>query len=756
MKKKNHWLIGLTLTCLIIWSYWLNPPWIHRLELLVQTLHFHLRGPVAPGPEVVIAAIDEKSIDELGRWPWPRKTMARLVDKLVERQAKVIAFDVVFSSPDESSGIESLKNLQKEVKIVTQNDFVHETIDRYIRKSDSDTHFAEALKRSERSVLGYFFHFNPLGLFHLTEEEKHRYFENIKPSQFKGFIKSKSDINLSTMNFRSAQIVESNIQILSQSTPMAGFVSMDVEPDGSIRKLPLIVRYHDRVSKQDYFFPPLSIRVLEKYLEATLLFKVGEFGIEKVLLNSEEPIEIPTNDQGELQINYLGKQRTFPQISIADILNENGNFIPDGALKGKIVLIGATASGLEDVKVTPFDPVFPGVEIHATVIDNILRQNFLHQPKWTLLGETGYLLFWGIVLTFVYSRIRPVFGILAGLAVMVLQLAFTHWIMEKYHLWITDVFPLLENVIIFASLMMYRYNTEEKQKQSIENMFSKYLSSTVIDQLMKDPNNLELGGEKKELTAFFSDIAGFTSLSEKLPPDEQVNLLNAYLTEMTEILFKYEGTLDKYDGDSIKAFFGAPLFFEDHSKRACWVCIEMQEKLLELRTVWQREGKPGLFMRIGINTGEMVVGNIGSKDRMNYGMSGDSVNLAARLEGANKQYSTMAIISESTYEQAKEFIEVRELDSIRVVGRNLPVKIYELLGKKGEINSKIRAILPAYNTGLYHYKMKEWEAAEACFNKVIQRRPLDGPSSALLERCKYFRDHPPEKNWDGVYTFSYK
>jgi adenylate cyclase len=283
------------------------------------------------------------------------------------------------------------------------------------------------------------------------------------------------------------------------------------------------------------------------------------------------------------------------------------------------------------------------------------------------------------------------------------------------------------------------------------------MSPKVIDKLLEDPAGLKLGGEEKELTAFFTDLGKFTTFSEQLSAEELVNLLNEYLTEMTEILLKHEGTLDKYDGDAIKAFFGAPVYFKDHAKRACWVAIEMQEKLERLREKWVAEKKPELYMRIGINTGMMVVGNMGSKNRMNYGMNGDSVNLAARLEGANKEYGTFTLISESTYEQARDFIEAREIDYVRVVGRSKPVRIYELFGKKGFMDESIWKVLPLYNEGLTFYKESKWKEAIDYFKKALEELPEDGPSLALLKRCQLLqRDSRMGKDWDGIYSISSK
>lgn len=747
----------MLITALAVFGYRLGPPSMERLEMLLRDAHFQVRGPLRPGPEVVIAAIDEKSIDEIGRWPWPRKTLAELVEKLVALQAGVIGFNMVFSSPDESSGAETLRELQLELEPLAESTPVlNETLDRYLMAADYDALFAQALARSDRSVLGYFFHFDPEGLDHLTQQGRHENFTNILSGQFKGFIKSQGSISLDLMEFRTAYAVEANIPALSGPQQQTGFVSMDVEPDGSIRKLPLIVRYFDPVTRKNYFFPPLSIRILEMYLKGTLLFRVDEFGVEKVLLDSPTPVEIPTNEKGEMEINFLGKRGTFPYLSVTDILHDRVSLATLELIKGKIVLVGATATGLQDIQVTPFDPLYPGVEIHATVIDNILSQNSLHQPEWIVAADSGYLILLGLLLTWIYSRIKSVYGLAVAAVVAAVDFYFSQWVFENKNLWFTNIYAQLENLLIFSALMIYRYNTEEKQKHYIQNVFTRYMSPGVIDQLLKDSGKLKLGGEQKELTAFFSDLEGFTALSESLPAEEQVQFLNTYLTEMTDILLKYQGTLDKYDGDAIKAFFGAPLYFEDHAKRACWVCVEMQERLKKMRRRWRKEGKPELHMRVGINTGPMVVGNIGSKNRMNYGMSGDSVNLAARLEGANKEYGTHSILSETTYQQAKEHIEVRELDSIRVRGRIAPVKIYELLGKRGDISNDVLMLLPIYKKGLEHYKRREWKDAVVCFKSALVLRPKDGPSATLLKRSIYFQKKPPPSKWDGVIGLHYK
>ncbi len=751
------WALGVLITISVAALYWAYPPALHRLEILFQNAHFLWRGPVKPGPEVVIAAIDEKSLDELGRWPWPRQTVARLVDKLVENDVKVIGFDLVFSSPEETATQRTLDRLKQEIQSLSGPQTpAAALIDRYVQEQDPDAALAQVLRKSRRAVLGYFFHFEQEAVRHLDAETRHRYFENIRPAQFGGFIQSDPDLDLAAIDFRTAYAVESNVEILSEKLRRSGFISFDVESDGSLRKLALIVRYRDDKTGADHYFPPLSVRVLEKYLGGSLFFKVAPAGVQSVILDSGEPIVIPANERGELAINFLGGRKTFPHVSITDIVHDRKEHFPPGGLKDKIILIGATATALGDNKVTPFDPILPGVEIHGTVIDNILRNRALLQPQWVPVADTLLLVVLGIGLVWFYGRVRPLYGAGAMLLITAALFGFNHWMFLKQRIFLTNVFPHLEHFLIFSGLMVYRYVTEEKQKQFIQKTFSQYLSPKVIERIMKDPDQLKLGGEQKELTAFFTDLAGFTTFSEKLTPQELVSLLNEYFTEMTDILLSYEGTLDRYDGDAIKAFFGAPVYFEDHAVRACYVCIEMQERLAVMREEWKQAGKPDIHMRVGLNTGLMVVGNMGTKTRMAYGMNGDSVNLAARLEGANKVYGTFSLISETTYAQAKDFIEVRELDSIRVVGRKNAVKIYELLGKKGLLDETMQTLLPLYNRGLEQYKRQNFQEAEALFEQVLSIRPDDGPSKTLLKRCRELKDRDLSPSWDGVYTLTSK
>lgn len=750
-------LVGLGITGLSLFLYYFPPAFLNDLELLYQKAQFHWRGTESAGTDVVIASVDEKSLDKLGRWPWPRDVFGRIVDNLTAMGAQVIAFDMVFSEADESGGLPGFLTLKDKLdRQGIKEPVIRSLIDESILSADHDSQFGRSIKNSRRVVLGYFFHFNSFGLDHLTRSELDQNFQNIKPTRFRGFIKSEQSIDPADFNILSAYAVESNLSVLSKHTRNAGYFSFDVEADGTLRRQPLLVQYRDANSGRDFFFPSLAIKAIEKFLKGTLLFKVGSAGVEKVLIDSKQPIVIPTNTEGEIMINYLGAQGSFPYISLADVYAPDKEGLNPEVFKGKIVLVGATATALKDIRLTPFDPVFPGVEIHATIVDNILRGQSLYHPAWLEFAEAGFLVFWGIVLTVLFARTNPILGLGLWIALNFGYFCMVQWLFVNERFFFFGTLPTLQSLAILSLMIAHRFLADQDQKKFIRGVFDQYVSPEVVDRLIANPDNMKLGGEQKELTSFFTDLAGFTTFSENMTAEAQVKFLNEYLGEMTDVLLRHNGTLDKYDGDAIKAFFGAPIFFSDHAAKACLVGIEMQNRLGELRQKWKDEGLPELKMRIGINTGMIVVGNLGSKTRMSYGMNGDAVNLAARLEGANKFYGTWSMISESTYLQAKEVVEVREMDHILVVGRKKPVKIYELLGLKGSLDPEMRKGVATYEKALESYRCGDWNLAIKLFKESLQMNPEDGPSKVLLTRCLELEKTPPEEPWQGIYTLSSK
>ncbi|HEX7534882.1 MAG TPA: adenylate/guanylate cyclase domain-containing protein, partial [Syntrophales bacterium] len=474
-----------------------------------------------------------------------------------------------------------------------------------------------------------------------------------------------------------------------------------------------------------------------------------KFGIEGIKIGD---INIPTDEKGRMLVNYLGPGKTFPHYSISDIIK--GRLSPD-TFKDKIVIVGATAIGIYDLRLTPYSSVFPGVEIHATAIDNILHGNFLHRSSGTSLLDVCVIVFCGLLIGIVVPRVKAVQGMILALLIVTVFVVVNAFIFSRYNLWLNVVYPALTMIIIYLGITVYRYITEEREKKKIRGAFQYYLTASVINEMLKDPSKLKLGGDKKDLTVLFSDIRGFTTISEKLTPEDLVRLLNEYLTEMTNLVFKYDGLLDKYMGDAIMAVFGAPLDQPDHAVRACRTALDMMEELRKLQKKWADEGRPVFDIGVGINSGDMVVGNMGSDMRFDYTVMGDMVNLGSRLEGINKEYGTNIVISEYTYAAVKDALFCRELDSVRVKGKKLPVKIYELLGEKKDAEKWERAV-SLFEEGLLKYKLGLWDEAIAAFRKVIEVKQDDAPAKLYIGRCEELKKNPPEGPWAGVFTMTRK
>lgn len=553
------------------------------LDSVLYDFKFKIRGHLKPDKDIVIVAIDEKSIEKLGRWPWPRRVHARLIDILVQKGAKVVIFDVLFTEFDKSDPL-------------------------------SDKVFHQVVKRSRRTVLGCFFHISQDG----------------SPAKILLPIYEKLGSN------------------------RVGFVNIFPEMDGVCRRLPLMREFKGRE------IPSLSLAGLAIYYNKT-----------PSEIIAEKKIVLDVND--EMLINYRGGFEMFDYISYADVIDGK---IPKEKIKDKIVLVGGTATGLFDFKPIPYAPVFPGVEIHANAISNIINGNFLRPVSgvWAFL----MVLIFCAASGFYLAKLGAWGGSVFAFLVLFGYLFFSYLLFLK-NFSFSYIAPIVTVILCYIGIVVYRFFTEEKEKKHIKKTFSYYLSPHVMNEVLSDPSRLKLGGEKQFLTVLFSDIRGFTTISENLKPEEVVCLLNEYLTEMVKVIFKYDGTLDKFMGDAIMAFWGAPIPQNDHALRGVSAAIDMIKSLKVLQSKWRSEGKSVLEVGIGVNTGDMVVGNMGSLDRMDYTVIGDNVNLASRLEGLTKEYDTQIIISEYTYNIVKEQIETKYLGEVKIKGKAKPVKIYSVV-----------------------------------------------------------------------------
>ncbi|MBW2324115.1 MAG: adenylate/guanylate cyclase domain-containing protein, partial [Deltaproteobacteria bacterium] len=497
---------------------------------------------------------------------------------------------------------------------------------------------------------------------------------------------------------------------------------------------------------------PLSLQTLRFYLDdAPASTYVSEVGVEKVMVGK---YELPTDELGRYLVNYRGPSYTFPHYSIADILEKR--FKP-GTFKNKIILTGATAVGVYDMRTTPFETNYPGLEVHANVIDSILRQDFLVRPQWTTLLDIGMMIVAAVILGLVLPKISAVVGVVFGLGLLMAEGGLNYLFFSK-GIWLNLIFPSITVILVYTGITAFRYITEEREKKKIKGAFQTYLHPSVVNEVLKNPDMLKLGGQKKVLTVLFSDIKGFTTISENMDPEALVHLLNEYLTAMTDLVFKYDGLLDKYEGDAVMAIWGAPLDLPDHPLKACRTGLEMLSELQRLREQWAQEDPaiPNIDIRIGLNTGLMVVGNIGSETRFDYTVIGDEVNLGSRLEGASKEYGTNIIISETTYEHVKDVMLCRELDLVAVKGKSQPVRIFELIGENGKVPQEKIELVHGFSQGLRAYQTQQWDKGKKIFSEMNALYPEDEPTKLFLRRVVDLKKNPPPKNWDGVFVMTTK
>ena len=738
----NPFTLTLGSILLVVILFLTGTPILDMVELKTYDLRFRSRGQLNPSPAVVLALIDEKSLDTEGRWPWPRSTLARLLDYLSEDGARVIGFDIGFLEPDENSQLGFIDQLGRKVQSL---DIKDNKLDDFIRESkkdaDNDLALAEAIKKSSAAViLGYFFHMSEADLdYRIEPKEINNQLKGIRNSKYPFTVYENTDMAFDP--FISAYAPESNLSIFTDVAAGSGYYSVKSDPDGVVRWMPLIIKCGDNI------FPPLSVMCAWHLLgKPQLMVKVAEYGVEGIQMGDRF---IPTDENGQLLINYLGPPKTFPHVSISDIL---GGKIPKGAFQNRIVLVGATAMGTHDLRTTPVSPLYPGVEIHATAIDNILLQEFMTKPKWSMVFDMLAIIILGTLTGVALPRMSAVKGIFFAAGLFLVYIFIARFLFVDNRVWLNIVYPLLALAVNYTALTVYYYLTEERERKKIKGTFRHYVAPLVVERMLKDPDMLKLGGEEKVLTVLFCDLQGFTSYSEKYAPHEMITFLSEYFEKMSEQIFNYWGTLKEYVGDELMAIFGAPLEQEDHADRACDAAIAMRDQLRALREEWSKIGRPPLRARTGINSGPMLIGNLGSKYRFAYGALGDHVNLGSRLEGLNKQYKTEILIGENTARLVGNSFQLRQIDSVRVVGKQECVVVYELLARADTpLTEAQELVMSAYAAGYEAYCSQHWDDALGLFGRALEAIPDDGPSKTMAERCRYYQQSPPPDDWDCVF-----
>jgi adenylate cyclase len=701
---------------------------IKSLEYMAYDTRLEISMPRKRDDRIVLIEIDEKSLSEVGRWPWNRSVMASLVDKLFDTyHIDLLGIDVVFPEPDDSSGLKKLQMLAKG-PLKNSPDFLH-TLKKIEKTLDYDSLFTQSLK-NRRVVLGYSFG------------------GNSKVGKLpKPFI---SEAELPVHSYKATGFA-ANLPIFQDNALTAGHFTIIPDADGIVRRIPMLYNYNGQ------FYQSFSLAIAWAALGSPDielgLVTNGEASYQLEFLQLANR-QIPVDEYIQTLIPFRGRSGHYPYISASDVLY--GRIKDKTLLKNKIVLLGTSAQGLSDSRATPIQENFPGIEIHANLISGILDDNIMSVPDSIIGLEIILLIIIGGLMIIVLPLLAPLTATFATFAIFGSIFVFNLiiWNQLQLVLPLATIFLLIWTLFLFN--MSYGYILESSNKRHLKKLFGQYVPPELVNEMNKNlGKKFSMECESKTLTVLFSDIRGFTTLSEGLKPKQLSQLMNDYLTPMTSIIHQHRGTIDKYMGDAIMAFWGAPLEEPQHAGLALDAAMAMLKHLESMQSEMKAKGWPTIKIGVGLNTGQMSVGNMGSKFRMAYTVLGDAVNLGSRLEGLTKQYGVAIIVSETTKCAVPEYI-YRQLDSVKVKGKEEAVNIYEPIGKAKEIDESVKTEINAYEQARKYYRQQQWTMAKQAFAKLCTQNPNCFLYKLYAERVEKFLENPPTDNWDGVYTHTTK
>ena len=709
---------------------------ITQLDNIAYDTRLRVTMPRGVDPRIGILDSDEKSLGEIGRWPWGRNLMAQLVEKLFDRYGiAVLGFDVVWAERDTSSGINTLDALaDKDFKQVS----AFQDLYRKIRPSlDHDGQFAKAMQ-GRPVVLGYYFN---------SEERA------VKANAIPEPVLPKGTFTGRNIAFTRWVGYTGNLPEYVKNAAAAGHFNPLVDFDGVSRRVPMILEfdggYYESLSlamvrvvlgmpKVEPGYPP--DRFLTKSYGGMEWLKVG-------------PITIPVDDAASTLIPYRGRRGSFPYISLADVIKDR---VKPEQLRGKIALIGTTAPGLLDLRSTPVDSVYPGVEIHANLIAGMLDRTLKEKPPFMLGAEVMVLVIAGVTLAILIPMLSALWATVAAIVGIGSIVALNVAVWAKGDMVLPLASALLMTGTLYVMNMAYGYFVESRSKRQFTELFGQYVPPELVDRMAADPSKYNMEPRSAELTILFSDVRGFTSISEALKPEELREYINEYLTNMSSIIrSRYRGTLDKYIGDAIMAFWGAPVEDAQHARNGVLAGFEMQKECEALNEKFAARGWPTLKIGVGLNSGTVRVGDMGSQVRRAYTAMGDAVNVASRLEGRTKAYGVGVLVGEATRNLVKDVV-FREVDRIKVKGKDEALTIYEPLGLESEIGNRMQDELKLWNQTLRAYRSQQWDQAELNLLNLSRMNADCGLYNVYAQRVAEKRRAPPPPDWDGVTAFDEK
>ncbi len=699
---------------------------LQRLEAIPYDIRLKLSTPQVPNdiPPIIIVDIDEDSLDQQGRWPWSRTTLSRLIEKIHENNPAVVALDIVLSEKE----VNPIDILNDELINIKRK--VPDWLKNLKDDLDADTLFSETIQGKE-IVLGYPFH-----------EKLSTRSGKLPQTAFN--IKKEDIKNLAAIDM---QGYTSNLREFSENVTGSGFFSIRPDRDGNLRRAPIIAVFNDKV------YPSLALETARLYLfEDNLTLHTATIGQVKTVTHiGLGKKKIPTDAQGKILIPFLGKRGHFEYISANKILTSEKDY---ESIENAIVLIGTSAQGLSDLRPTPLQASFPGVEIQANILHGILNPEIIaYSPDWTDGATISWLVILCLIMILLYPLLQPLQLVLSGLSLLLISFSLNYWLWVSQQINLPVILSLLLIMAISSVFVIYDLFVESKGRAKIQNMFGQYVPKDHINKLIDNPKQISVDGEKREMTVLFSDLRNFTELSEPLSTQELKSFLNQYLTPITKIIFDHQGTIDKYVGDMVMAFWGAPIEDKHHAENAVKSALEMQQKIDHMQSSFNAMGLNNIEAGIGIHTGEMNVGDMGSDYRRAYTVLGDSVNLGSRLESLTKFYDVKILVSEETKSHCPNII-FRYIDFVRVKGKKQAIKVYEPLFLQSESSEANIPWLDKHEASISAYLEGDWDKAIQLF-KQLKQQTKHNLYSIYLKRISD-NNGKPALEWDGVFIHENK
>lgn len=723
-------LSGILISSLVIFLQFSSQPNVKQLLARFDGIFYDLRLRATledrhtTDQPILIIDIDEKSLAAEGRWPWSREKIAVLVNKLANSGVAVVAFDVLFSEP-ERNPVDAIS-----AHFQDNNIAIPPYLAEIKASLDADAMLSQSITATD-VVLGLLF------------QDDNKISKGDLPESV---INGSENVDLTKLIRISFPHYESNIDILQSQTAGSGFINSTPDQDGFIRKAALVAEY------QGNFYPSLALEAARLLtFTDTIELEIVDIGndVKQIAGIKWGNDLIPTDAAGRVLIPFRGKRKSFPYLSATDVLHDN---ITDGVLEGAVVFVGTSAVGLSDLRATPVELGYPGVEVHANVFEGLLHPEILpHQPDWWEAAIAIILVVLAIFCVLVFPAIGPLSLTITATSVMFLTTWFNFWLWQTHHISLMITTSLLLIFLVGIYNLGLGFFNENNQRKMIKGIFDQYVPPAHIDKMLADPSSVNLDGERKEMTVLFSDIRSFTSISESLTASELKSLLNKYFNPITKSIFDHKGTIDKYVGDMVMAFWGAPLNDLEHAQNALDAALDMQEITAKLRDEFKKIGLPEIYVGIGLNTGDMSVGDMGSEYRRAYTVLGDAVNLGARLESLTKFYGVECLVSESTKLHCPKH-NFRFIDCVKVKGKNEPITIYEPLTEQQLQLPTYEEESAAYKAAYQHYLSQNWLEAKDDFSALSNNYNKRKIYQIYLSRIDTLEQQTFEDKWDGVYT----